>query len=346
MLNTREVGDDIVTELRWRPKLQDFLVFVAELEGVGPASLDLLVEIRTPRSAPDKSTMSVLGDLRNFEISLLTDSPFLRVLFDRLRFQASGDAKPDVDVEIREVVFQGPLEFVNQLKDYLTFSSGGFSITLAPTHLSAGFQIPLPAITVGVFALQNITFAAGTTIPFTGQPVRFRFGFSTMDNPFLLSVMIFGGGGFFELGIGPDGVESFQASLEFGVVAAIDFGVASGSISITAGIYFAIGVQNPPDNPDGKPELTGFLKLKGQAEVLGIITVTLLMKASITYIPDTKKGIARAIVVVEIDLLIFSGSVEVEYEKKFGGSSDPFFDAQLSQSEWDTYADAFAPIGA
>jgi hypothetical protein len=351
-LSTRETPAAILTELRWRPLLQDFPpnvpdpLFVASLGA--PATLDLTATITTPKGAPKDSSVVVVGDLRNFQIALLTGAKFLTIEFDRLQFRSESGKSTDVDVVIRQVVFAGPLEFVNQLKDYLTFSAGGFSIELVPTHVAAGFQIPLPSITVGVFALQNISFSAGAMIPFTGKPVRFRFGFSTMENPFLLSVLIFGGGGFFQIGIGPDGVEELQLSLEFGIVAAIDFGVASGSIRITAGIYMAIGVASQ-QNPEGQLELTGFIVLKGQAEVLGIITVTLIMKASITYIPDTKRAICRAIVIVEIDLLIFSGSVEVEYEKKFGGSGgsgDPPFGQTLSPSDWQTYVAAFAPIGA
>ena len=351
-LTTRETPTAIVTELRWRPLLQDFPpsvpdpLFVASL-GVA-ATLDLTATITTPKEAPKDSSVVVVGDLRNFQIALLTGAQFLTIEFDRLQFRSESAASTDVDVVIRQVVFKGPLEFVNQLKDYLTFSAGGFSIELVPTHVQAGFQIPLPSITVGVFALQNISFSAGAMIPFTGKPVRFRFGFSTMENPFLLSVLIFGGGGFFQIGIGPDGVEELQLSLEFGIVAAIDFGVASGSIRVTAGIYMAIGVASQ-QNPEGQLELTGFIMLKGQAEVLGIITVTLIMKASITYIPDTKRAICRAVVIVEIDLLIFSGSVEVEYEKKFGGSGgsgDPPFGQTLTQPDWQTYVAAFAPIGA
>jgi hypothetical protein len=351
-LTTRETPTAIVTELRWRPLLKNFPpgvpdpLFVASL-GVA-ATLDLTATITTPKSAPKDSSVVVVGDLRNFQIALLTGPKFLTIEFDRLQFRSASGKSTDVDVVIRQVVFGGPLEFVNQLKDYLTFSAGGFSIEVVPTHVLAGFQIPLPSITVGVFALQNISFSAGAMIPFTGKPVRFRFGFSTMENPFLLSVLIFGGGGFFQIGIGPDGVEELQLSLEFGIVAAIDFGVASGSIRITAGIYMAIGVASQ-QNPEGQLELTGFIMLKGQAEVLGIITVTLIMKASITYIPDTKRAICRAVVIVEIDVLIFSGSVEVEYEKKFGGSGgsgDPPFGQTLSPADWQTYVAAFAPIGA
>ncbi len=343
-LDTKEVGGNVVTELRWLPEMKDIPgLFIASIGNQGSV-LDLRATITIPKDNPGGATSVVVGDLRTFQVWLLPGTTFIKVLFDRLRFQAETGKKSDVDVEIREVVFAGPLEFVNDLKDYLTFSSDGFSIDLKPTHLAAGFAIPLPNISVGVFSLSNITFGAGTTIPFTGQPVRFRFSFSTKDNPFLLTVWIFGGGGFFELGIGVDGVEEFQAALEFGVAAAMDIGVASGSISIMAGIYLAIGIATPA-NPDGACELSGYIRLKGQVEVLGLITLSLLMEAGFTYIPDTRKALVRALIIVEIDLLIFSGSVEVEYEKRFGGSNDPVFHEAIAPADWDRYVDAFAPIG-
>lgn len=345
-LQTRDEAEAVVTELRWAPGLQDGgTVFKAELEGV-PASLDLTATFWAPKSAGTDAKSLIVGDLRHFAVALLPSAPFLEVRFDRLRFQSETGKKTDVDVDIREVVFAGPLEFVDQLRHYLSFGSGGFSVALEPTQVKAGFELPIPSITLGVFSLQNLTFAAGTTIPFTGQPIRFRFGFNTVDNPFLLSVMIFGGGGFFELAIGADGVESFQAALEFGAMAALNFGVASGSVSVTAGIYLAIGVANPPDNPDGAAELTGFIKLKGEVEVLGIISLGIFMKAGFTYIPATKKAAVRAVIVVEINVLLFSASVEIEYEKTFGGSHDPTFGQSLSEPQWSAYTAAFAPIGA
>ena len=51
--------------------------------------------------------------------------------------------------------------------------------------------------------------------------------------------------------------------------------------------------------------------------------------------------------VIEVDVFLFSGSVEVEFEKSFGGApADPTFEDQLqTQALWDDYCDAFAPVG-
>jgi len=132
--------------------------------------------------------------------------------------------------------------------------------------------------------------------------------------------------------------------LEFGVTAAIDFGVASGSVKVVAGIYLAIGVTSQV-NPDGKLELTGFILIEGKVEVMLVVTLTIRMEAAITYVPDTKKAIVRASVMVEVKVLLFSDTVEVKYQRTFGGSVDPTFGDTLTQDDWNRYADAFAPIG-
>lgn len=338
-LTTREEPDGATTRLTWRPQLTNSgQLFIAEL-GVMDASLVLDATITIPDNAP--GTFTVVGDLRDFELQLLDGSPFIAIEFDRLRFQSENGKKTDVDVDIRQVKFIGPLEFVDQLRNYLTFGTGDFAINVTPSHVAAGYELAIPSIELGVFALKNLAFVAGLTLPFDGQPARVRFGFSTAENPFQLSVMMFGGSGFFDLALGADGVESMHMSLEFGANLAIDFGVASGSVSLTAGIYLAIA-----DTGGGEElRLTGFLKLKGEVEVLGLISLSLLMKASFTYSPTAMKAIAKAEVVVEVDLLVYSGEVVIPYEKRFGNGADPTFGEAMTQSEWDTYSDAFAAIG-
>jgi hypothetical protein len=79
-------------------------------------------------------------------------------------------------------------------------------------------------------------------------------------------VSCFGGGGSVEVGLGLDGFESLTLVLEFGAKIAIDLGVASGGVSVMAGVYINIEEQN---NGLQKTELTGFVNLEGNLDVLG-----------------------------------------------------------------------------
>ena len=111
----------------WRPALQSFGPFVNSL-GNNPATLELEAVMRTPKSAPSDSTMKVVGDLRNFQVQLLSGAPMIRVDFDRLRFVTETGKSADVDVDIRQARLpRSRFEFVDDLRKYISSSnSGGF----------------------------------------------------------------------------------------------------------------------------------------------------------------------------------------------------------------------------
>ena len=139
-------------------------------------------------------------------------------------------------VDIAAVNFEGVLEFVQTLEQFLAAAGlGGLSIDVTPTQVMASLTVALPDVGVGVFSLTNLSFGSSLTIPFTGSPARARFNFCTQDSPFNLSVMFLGGGGFFAIALGLDGLEQVEMSLEFGAEASLDLVVASGSIEVEAG---------------------------------------------------------------------------------------------------------------
>jgi hypothetical protein len=215
-------------------------------------------------------------------------------------------------------------------------SLGGPSIDVSSAGIDASYTLALPDITVGIFSLTNLSLSAGVNIPFDGSPVRVRFSLCTQDNPFLLTIYVFGGGGFFGLAIGADGIEEIQVSLEFGAAISINLGVASGGVSIMAGIYFSLQTV-----PEKQVQLTGFLRADGNLSVLGIIQISMEFYLAFTYL-DPGQCYGTATISVSISVLFFSVSVSATMTKTFGGGSDPDFADAISQGDWDTYCGAFA----
>jgi hypothetical protein len=183
-----------------------------------------------------------------------------------------------------------------------------------------------------------------------------RFAFSERADPFHLTISMFSGGGFFGLALGADGIELVEASFEFGASVSISIGVASGGVHIYAGIYFSYGVD--PDN--GGVEtcvLTGYVRLGGELDILGLISMSLEFYMSITYekIGDASKVSGQATLTVEVEVFVFSASVSMTAEKHFGNApGDPTF-AQLMPASaadandspyWDEYCAAFGAVGA
>lgn len=245
---------------------------------------------------------------------------FINVNFNSLTFNAQNGQKSTVNVDIDSVDFLGVLKFIEQLEQLMDFTGdGGPKITVTPTEVSAEIGVSLPTLAVGVFSISNIGVDAGFNLPFDGDPARFRFSISTRDDPFTLAVAIFGGSGFFGIAIGTDGVELIEASFDFGAMAAIDLGVASGSVQLVAGIYFAYGQIEPTSTQTGCI-LTGFVKLDGSLSILGIITLSLEFDLSLTYVELSGQSevTGTATLTVSISILFFSASVSMTATKTFG----------------------------
>ncbi len=68
-------------------------------------------------------------------------------------------------------------------------------------------------------------------MPFLGKSVTVGFNFCTRERPFTLAVMFLGGGGWFLIRLAPDELDVLEVGLEAGASLAVDFGVASGSVS-------------------------------------------------------------------------------------------------------------------
>jgi hypothetical protein len=242
------------------------------------------------------------------------------------------------------VTFTGDLEVVEELRRAIPpgIFGDGPSLDVSPTGIRAGFGIGLPEIEVGVFSLSGVNLGTALTLPFLDGKPSFEFAFSSREHPFQLAVTLFGGGGFFRLELDTAGIKQLEAALEFGVVASLDLGVASGTVHYLAGIYFSLQRHDP--GGELRPTLTGYFRAGGQVSVLCLITITLEIVISFTYLPETKKAYGRASVTVKVEVVCFSKSVTLTMERGFGGESgDPKFKDQFPSAElWSGYAKAFA----
>jgi hypothetical protein len=327
------------TKLKWNPQVQqdEPLHF---FNPAGNSNLLITAEIYTPIANPAQTTYSIHGELTNFTLKLFGDgaAECIDIAFTSFTFDAKTGAKPSIKPQISGVTFVGPLSFIQDFEQLLS-SLGGPSIDVTSAGIDASYTLALPDVGLGVFSLSNLSLSGGVNIPFDSTPVRVRFALCSQDNPFQLTIWIFGGGGFFSLAIGADGIEMIQVSLEFGAAISIDLGVASGGVSIMAGIYFSLQTV-----PTEDVVLTGFLRADGNLSVLGIITLSMEFYLGLTY--QNQAGVpsayGEASVTVSISVLFFSASVTATYQKTIAGGSDPDFAQAISQADWDVYCEAFA----
>jgi hypothetical protein len=338
-------GTLLVTTLDWNPEFHDKDLGIAAIKKDAGSTLTVHAEIKkslVALAAPPTSKFT--GTFTNFTVVILSS---VALHFQQFQFVTETNKKPDVTVALKPdpLEFIGDLAFVQELKNALPpglFGQGpSLDLLQNPLGIRAGFSFSLPPISVGVFALKDVSVGAALTLPFLdGKPI-FDFNFCERQHPFLLTVSLFGGGGFFHLQLDTAGMKLLEAALEFGAAAAIDIGVASGEVHIMAGIYFALRRDDVTNKMAAV--LSGYLRMGGSLSVLGLIKITVEFNLSFTYDSGRDKAYGRATLTVEVEVVFFSVSVELTVERAFGGSGDPHFGELFSESEmWNDYALAFA----
>lgn len=325
----------------WYPTIQAWpkqgtKIFVPNGDG---KNLAISVDVRT---APDGTPQAdVAAQLSNFDLQL----ELIAMKFGRVGFRLGTGGKPEVDVAFNGMEFIGSLAFIENLRRVIPLD--GFTdppyVDVTPAGATAGFDLALPSVAVGVFSLQNINIGADCRVPFLGDAVTVGFNFCTKEAPFRLTVMAIGGGGWVEIRLSPTGLVELDMGLEAGASLSVNLGVASGSVSVMVGVYLRL------QNQGG--QLTAYFRIRGEVEVLAIASASITLELSLTYDTGTGKLIGRASLRVEIEIAFFSTSVEITCEKKLAGSKgDPtLFDVMPptdgGQDIWDHYYSSFA-IGA
>lgn len=340
-------GQTIVTLLDWEPEFLPNGSFDAGFAAItknNGSKLSINGEIRKPLDATPPQT-KFNGSLNSFTVSVFK-SVFIN--FESFTFRSESGHKVEVNVALdnaEPLRFDGDLRFVEEIRQAIPpglFGDGASLELIAnPLGIRAGFAFALPPLTVGVFTLKDVKLGAAITLPFLDGKPLFDFNISERAHPFLLAVSIFGGGGFFHLQLDTAGMKALEVALEFGATAAIDLGVASGEVHIMAGIYFSL--QRKEGSTELAAVLSGYLRLGGSLNVLGLIKVTVEFNLSFTYDSGRDKAYGRATLTVSVEVLFFSTSVELTVERAFGGSGDPHFIDFFPEPEpWEEYALAFA----
>lgn len=329
-------GADVSIETRfvWKPPIVTMTKGVLTVE-LGQA--DLLLDARTKRSPSGEDTSLVVGRLRR---AALVFAGAMTVEFGELLFRAEGGRKLEVGAQDVTLSFSGPLAFVNSLQSILP--TNGFDdppyVTVDGQGVVAGYTLGIPSVGVGIFSIQNIGLAAAISIPFTDRPAGVRFAISERHKPFLVTVSLFGGGGFFALAVSANGLEQIEAAIEFGGNIALNLVIASGGVYVMAGIYFALTANSVT--------LTGYLRCGGYLEVLGLISVSVEFYLAFTYRDKNPGGSevwGQATLTVCVKVAFFSKSVSLSVERRFAGSDgDPSFAETVTVGEWAEYLQAFA----
>ncbi|QDQ15779.1 hypothetical protein [Streptomyces spectabilis] len=293
--------------------------------------LTLVADLRGSLRPDVPQAADVTCTLDNFKLRMVPDFEAIALDFERIRFTMRAGKKPDVEVKFRDLEFIGHLQFIQTLRNLIPLD--GFSdppaLTVDSSGIHANYSMQLPNAAVGVFSLENLSLNAMLSVPFIGNtPLQAGFSFCRREAPFRLTVSMLGGGGYFGIVLNPKEIAVLDAALEFGAAVSMNFGVASGSLSVMAGVYFRLEVRHikpDPQRPDfevTRPsvKLVGYLRARGEVDVLGIISASIELYLELGY--EDGYAVGRARLTISIEIGFFSKSVTIRCEKKFAGSGE------------------------
>jgi hypothetical protein len=313
-----------------------------------------------PNSGPD-----VAADRPAFTLRLFgTAVRVIEVDFARLVLTVQTGKDVVIDPQISGMRFDGALKFVEKLRDAISgpgkpsssSESSPWGVIFAPNleYLEAGVKLSLPDIPLGVLNLKNIRFALSLQVPYffvpgNRRPLLLTFAFASREDPFLIAVYVWGGGGYATISLRWGGIQLLEIGFQFGFYRQLGGGSLSGSIELMVGMNFLM--EFDPASGGNIIALTAFVRARGKLEVIKIVTVSLELYLGLTYkaIPGRPgKLIGQARVTLTVSVLFFSVSVSYIAEHQFsgdGGGDPTFADQMPTQALWDEYATAFAVGG-
>ncbi|MFD3581410.1 hypothetical protein [Streptomyces sp. NPDC058683] len=312
-----KLAEVVNARMEWAPDLHDWPDGTDPVFHLpdGPAGhLTLVVDRRGALSEGVPQGADVTCTLSNFDLFLVPGVlTGLELHFELIRFTMRIGKKPDIEVKFGHVRFVNELSFVETLRQLIPLD--GFSdppaIEVTASGITANYSMPLPSAAVGVFSLENIALSASLQVPFVGGALEVGFAFCRREAPFRLTVSMLGGGGYFGIVLSAQEITVLEAALEFGAAVSMNFGVASGSLSVMAGVYFRLDAEKGV-------KLVGYLRARGEVDVLGLVSASIELYLELGY--SEGYAVGRATLSISIEIGFFSESVEITCEKRFAGS--------------------------
>ena len=279
--------------------------------------------------------------IENFTLVLPPGGDLVQLHFKALTFVQKPGHPPDLDVDGFKFELGGDLGLLKTLQKKVDFGSAAPAIRSTPTGMHAGYSLTVPDVQAGMFVMRNIDASVGVDVPFDGQPIVTSLAFARRDNPFNLSVSIFGGGGYLLFEIAEEGIRTLEASLDFGASVAISVGVAEAEVHALGGVRFLL--------TGDEVKVSGFLRIGGSVDVLGLVSVSVELRVELAYDGAVLSG--RATAVVEIDVTFWSGSINLDSgEYVFAGAAAApgpppaaaIETREPSLADWQKYREKFA----
>lgn len=327
-----------------------------------PTQFYLSANAQLDLNAPDKPTATVYARLTNFSAQLLFSGNGVLIRCRMLEFSVNESGQTSFNIDILGVELKGVfLSFIKMLEDFIAGLLGDSGISIQISSAGVIVTLPsfnLPAITMGAFNLQNLSIGSSVELSFRSEPILYKCNFSTPQNPFLVSITIYGGGGAVTLVTDIRRVVLFSATFTFGAFATLNLYIASGSAAVLGGLTYTSHTTGTGDAARTEIKYAFFVHAYGAVTAFGFITVGVdfYLVLSITQGPPSHSE-GRVDVSYSVKIGFFKKEFTLSYSRSFSGSGGgaafmaatkaPSASAAkltdaLSYEDWVAYRRAFA----
>jgi hypothetical protein len=269
------------------------------------ATLNVTIASAPPGAAGTRAGQTICA-VKNFDFVLPPDQPLVRLHFDAVTFTQLPGRHPDLAIGHPTVEFQGALQLlddlIHEVKQFI--GANAPAIRALPSGISAAYAFAIPNIKSGDFVLNNVAANLAVDVPFTAGTVALSVSFASRDNPFNLSILALGGGGYIDVEFGGNQLSRFEASMDFGATLAIDFLVVSAEVHALGGVHFV--------NTDNTITIDAFLRIGGSVNLFGLVSVSIEMVILLGYHGDQNALVGRAKIVVSVGIAFIHESVTLD----------------------------------
>lgn len=217
----------------------------------------------------------------------------IKVNFNYVHFSLDAAGNKRFDPAISDVTFSGPLAFLDLLKQLLSKLGDkyGIKISISPQRAMVSQVLSFPldgsgVIWLGPAAIRNLSFQWGVIIPILGRDrTRIFVGLASRESPMTISVGIYGGRAYALVEADTSGPRLIEISADYGGVLQAAWGVAQGSVSLTAGFTFTWMTA-----PSEKIKLFAFAQFSGCLSIARIFSLCANIIVSLGYVDDDEGG--------------------------------------------------------
>lgn len=120
---------------------------------------------------------------------------------------------------------------------------------------------------------------------------------------------IIGGGGYFGIDVGSDGVRQIEGALELGANISVDLLIVTANVHVLAGFYFSMNALGT--------SFSGYLRIGGSVDLLGIISVSIELYLALAYSTNHDEIVGSASLTVSVHVMFLSKTLTLSVEKHF-----------------------------